>query len=295
MVSYAPECEPRDEGFLLADECIHGFDDGLCAICFPPPEPEPRPVVLTTTRSGGRTTTSRGRPPARVPGASRPVIPAGAPQIDVKAMRIYHVTHVDNLAPILDTGALLADAAGATPVVDLAAPDAREFRRNAAIAGTDAVVADYVPFLLTTDAHVWNAVRTATPDPRLADGAERRQPAEFVILVSSVASALGDSADVPATIVVSEADAALGASLAASEWPAAQRALQRLHLDDDGTGLDAAELLVRECLPLDRVALIAVANDPMRDRVRAALAAAGMRIRVAVYPPWFQPTADVTL
>jgi hypothetical protein len=33
----------------------------------------------------------------------------------------------------------------------------------------------------------------------------------------------------------------------------------------------------------------------MRDRVRAALAGAGMRIRVAVYPPWFQPTADVTL
>lgn len=294
MVSCAPEREARDEGFLLADECIHGFDDGLCAICFPPPEPEPRPVVVAAPRSGARGT-SRGRPPARVPGASRPMIPAGAPQVDIKAMRIYHVTHIDNLAPILDTGALLADAAGAAPVVDVAAPGAREFRRTAAVAGADAVVADYVPFLLTTDAHVWNAVRTATPDPRLAEGAERRQPAEFVILVSSVASAIGEAVDVPATIVVSNADAALGASLVASEWPDAQRALQRLHLDDEGAGLDAAELLVRECLPLDRVALIAVANDPMRDRVRAALAAAGMRIRVAVYPPWFQPTADAVV
>ncbi len=207
-------------------------------------------------------------------------------------MRIYHVTHFDNLAPILDVGALLADSAGATPVVDVSAPDARQFRRSASISGTDAVVADYVPFLLTTDAHVWNAVRTATPDPRLADGAELRQPAEFVIFVSSVASALGET-DEPATIVVSDADAAVGAARAASAWPDAQRALQRLHRDDDAAGLDAAELLVRECLPLDRVALIAVANDPMRDRVRAALGAAGMRIRVAVYPPWFQPTADV--
>lgn len=276
----------------MADECIHGFDDGLCAICFPPPEFEPAPKAAPLPRSGRATGTRPRRPPARVPGASRPTLLADAPQIDAKALRIYHVTHFDNLAPILDAGALLADAAGAKPVVDVSAPDAREFRRTATIDGTDAVVADYVPFLLTTDAHVWNAVRTATPDPRLAEETTNRAPADFVILVSSVAGALGDAPELPGAIVVTDADAAAGGTLEASAWPETQRALQRLHRDDEGARLHTAELLVRECLPLDNVALIAVANDPVRDRVRSALAAAGLRTRVAVYPPWFQPTPD---
>ena len=62
---------------------------------------------------------------------------------------------------------------------------------------------------------------------------------------------------------------------------------------DDGLGLRSAEFLVREHLPLERVLLIAVGNDRVRDRVRAALDAVGLRTRVAVYPPWFQPTADL--
>ena len=48
---------------------------------------------------------------------------------------------------------------------------------------------------------------------------------------------------------------------------------------------------MHENLPLERVLLIAVGNDRVRDRVRAALDAVGLRTRVAVYPPWFQPTA----
>ena len=43
---------------------------------------------------------------------------------------------------------------------------------------------------------------------------------------------------------------------------------------------------------LERVLLIAVGNDRVRDRVRAALDAVGLRTRVAVYPPWFQPTVE---
>ncbi len=286
-----PEREPRDEGFLLADECKHGFDDGLCAICFPPPEPEAKAAPAPASRSTRTSTTKGRRAPARVPGASRPSIASGAPRLDVKAMRIYHVTHIDNLPAILDAGALLADTAGAAPLVDLAAPHAREYRRGAGVAGTDAVIADYVPFLLTTDAHVWDAVRTATPDPRLGDEAVKRAPADFVIFVTSLTSAQSGNAEVAGAIVVSEADAAVTGAELATEWSDVQRLLQRLHRDDDGGGLDGAELLVRECLPLDDVALIAVANDPVRDRVRAQLAGAGVRARVAVYPPWFQPTA----
>ena len=213
--------------------------------------------------------------------------------MDPKTVRIYHVTHVDNLASILGEGALLADRAGAAPAVDVSAPSAREFRRSAPVPGNGSVVADYVPFLLSTDAHVWNAVRTGTPDPRLAADAVERQPADHVILVSSVAGAVGARSEVEGTVVVTDADAAAGGVGAASAWPEVLRMLQRLHREDEGSRLLSAEVLVRESLPLERVLLIAVGNDRVRDRVRAALDAVGLRTRVAVYPPWFQPTPVV--
>ena len=276
----------------MADECIHGFEDGLCAICFPPKEPEAKPIAMAATRSRSAGGTRTGRPAPRVAGSARAGASLADVPIDPKTLRIYHVTHVDNLAAILGEGAVLADLAGAEPVVDVSAPAAREFRRTAPVDGVDAVVADYVPFLLSTDAHVWNAVRTGTPDPRLAEGAVERQPADHVILVGSVAGAVGARTDTVGAVVVTDADAAAGGVAAASAWPDVLRMLQRLHRDEDGSRLLAAEFLVRECLPLERVLLIAVGNDRVRDRVRTALDAVGLRTRVAVYPPWFQPTAE---
>lgn len=276
----------------MADECIHGFEDGMCAICFPPKEPEPRPLAAVkprTSRAGGSVRTTR--PPARIPGAPHPSADAA---IDAKAMRIYHVTHLDNLAHILGSGALLADAAepGAKPEVDIAAPAAREFRRAAEVSGTESVVADYVPFLLTIDAHIWNAVRTSTPDPRLDAAAVERPAADHVIFVSSVGVALGARTDVPGEVVVSDADTAVDGARTAAEWPEIERMLRRLARDDDATSIGSAEFLVREALPIERVSLIAVSNEKVRDRVREALTAVGLRTRVAVYPPWFLPSED---
>ena len=206
-------------------------------------------------------------------------------------MRIYHVTHLDNLARILGSGALLADAAepGAQPEVDIAAPAAREFRRSAELVGTGGVVADYVPFLLTTDAHVWDAVRTATPDPRLDPAAVERPAADYVIFVSSVGIALGARTDVLGEVVLSDADAAVAGARTATEWPEIERMLRGIARDDDAASIASAEFLVREALPIERVSLIAVSNERVRDRVREALKAVGLRTRVAVYPPWFLP------
>ncbi|GAA1749640.1 DarT ssDNA thymidine ADP-ribosyltransferase family protein [Agromyces humatus] len=274
----------------MADECIHGFEDGMCAICFPPKEPAPKPVAAPKPR-GSRAGVRAARPAARVPGAPHPSADAA---IDAKAMRIYHVTHLDNLGRILGSGALLADAAdpGARPEVDIAAPAAREFRRAAEVSGTDAVVADYVPFLLTPDAHVWDAVRTTTPDPRLDAAAVERPAADYVIFVSSVGVALGARTEVLGEVVLSDADAAVAGARTAAEWPEIERMLRRLARDDDGSAIASAELLVREALPIERVSLIAVSNEKVRDRVRDALRAVGLRTRVAVYPPWFLPGTD---
>ncbi len=109
--------------------------------------------------------------------------------------------------------------------------------------------------------------------------------------MSSVASAVGARTETAGTVVVTDADAAAGGVAAASDWPGVLRMLQRLHREEEGSRMLSAEFLVRESLPLERVLLIAVGNDRVRDRVRTSLDAVGLRTRVAVYPPWFQPTA----
>lgn len=286
----------------MGEECIHGFDEGLCAICSPPPEPE-APARTARTRasraaSTGAAATRPGgvsrAPRAAASGRSGRVAGSSAPPVDAGAARLYHVTHVENLGRILGAGALLADAGDppASPVVDLAAPAARAYRRSATVGDTGAHVAEYVPFLLSTDAHVWDAIRTGTPDPRLADEAVRRAAADHLLLVTSVAAAAGARAHTPGEVAVSETDAALGGTAFAATWPEAERAIVRLTLSDEGVGLRGAEVLVRGSVPLERIALIAVANDRVRDRVRAALAAVGAKVRVAVYPPWFLGGAD---
>ncbi|WP_353815357.1 DarT ssDNA thymidine ADP-ribosyltransferase family protein [Agromyces sp. SYSU T00266] len=283
----------------MGEECIHGFDEGLCAICSPPPEPAAAPKPARATRtSAGRSTlrdgpAARSAKPAASARSSRASGASAAP-VDVGKTRIYHVTHIENLGRILGAGAILADAGDppATPAVDVAAPAARAYRRSATVPGADATVAEYVPFLLSTDAHLWDAIRTGTQDPRLAPEAVERAAADHVILVSSVAAAAGARRDIDGEVVVSATDAAVGGAELAADWSAVSRAIVRLTLADDGEGLRTGELLVRGDVPLERIALIAVSNDRVRDRVRAALQAVGAKTRVAVYPPWFLGSGD---
>jgi hypothetical protein len=297
----------------LGDECIHGFDEGLCAICSPPAEPDPAVAAARSrqVRAPGTSHAAAAAAEARAAKAKASSRPAasgrasrsagstraagvGEAPVDAGATRLYHVTHIDNLGRILGTGALLADAGDppAEPVVDLAAPAARAFRRSTTVGDSGAVVAEYVPFLLSTDAHVWESIRTGAADPRLTPEAVGRPIADHVILVTSVAAAVGARLKTPGELVVSETDAAVGGAAFADTWSEAERTLVRLTLADEGSGLLAAEVLVRGSVPLERIALVAVANDRVRDRVRAALQAVGSKTRVAVYPPWFQAAAE---
>ncbi|WP_350347336.1 DarT ssDNA thymidine ADP-ribosyltransferase family protein [Agromyces sp. G08B096] len=279
-------------------ECIHGFDDGLCAICFPPkaPEPDPQPVVAARTRAARPAGESAARTAARAtrtPAPSKGGRPLTEPPVDAAAMRVYHLTHLDNLARILGSGALLADAGSvpAAPVVDVAAPAAREFRRRSELEGSGVPIAAYVPFFLSTEAHLWTSIRDGEPDPRLVPETEEspRSAADFVLLVSSAGQAAGARAAVDGHVAVSTADLALPGAQAAVGWAEGERLLRRLSVAEDG--LASGEFLVRDEVPLERIQLIAVANDRVRDRVRAALTAVGVKTRVAVYPPWFLPTS----
>ena len=284
----------------MDDECIHGLDGGLCAVCFPKAAPEVVSVPTVRKRS------STAKPPSLTgPRKVTPTVSAAAPRTSAAAkrvidtvgeQRIYHVTHISNLAAILADGALLADASDsleARPTVDISAAEVRESRRAAALPGEDSLaVADYVPFFLSPNASVWDAIRARSGDSRLVLNAHGSDAYDFVIFVSTVKKVIDAHAatndEFPAAVAVADGDAAAASTRVVSTKEGVERMLVRLRSDADSDALLHAELLVQDSFPLDLVTLLGVANDRVRDVVRGILAESSYRPKVAVYPPWFQ-------
>jgi len=290
------------KGFDLSDECIHGLDGELCAICFPKAAPEVVPVATVRKRS------SAAKPPSLT--GPRRVTPAAAPRkatsvkraVDnVGEQRLYHVTHISNLAAILESGCLLADASESLetrPTVDVSATAVRAARRSALLPGEDDLsVANYVPFFLSPHATVWDGIRAGNGDPRLELNAHGSDAYDFVILVSTVKTVVeaheATNDDFPAGVALADGDAALAGSRIVATADGVERMLIRLRSDPDADVLLRAELLVMDSFPLELVSLLGVANDRVRDTVRDILKQSSYRPKVAVYPPWFQPTEEV--
>ena len=252
-------------------ECIHGFEDGLCDICFPRQAPEPvrRAGVATARRpaaSGTRTVTGARPQPKRT--SSRPTML-------LNTQRVYHVTHLRNLEAIVIDEAIRADA---SPEVDVSSATTRELRASVdlAVGGT---VADRVPFQLSPNSSRWNELRSGAAGVHWSDAARAANPLEFVILVTS-AGAVGPD------VLFANGDAAAPATrFAAGD---AGTALLRASYALDPELLDA-ELLAAAPVPFAAITLVGVANEPVRDLVRQLLAdVGGAAPKVAVYPPWFQ-------
>lgn len=266
----------------VSDECIHGFEPGLCASCYPKPAPEvPVAIARTTTRT--RAAAAQKTVAARTRSAA-----AGAARLDdVSDQRLYHLTHIRNLPAILESGTVFADQNAewrGRPVVDIATPTTREDRRGTPVAGSgDATVASFVPFFLSPNASLWKGVRAGEPDYQLSPEVAKLEPADFVLLVSSVKTVF----DSEAPFVVSDADAAHVLTRFATTREDAERSLRRLRADTISDSIDHAEFLVRDSVPFESISLIGVAHDKARAAVRAVLAAAPHSPKVAVYPPWF--------
>lgn len=259
----------QSEGFLVR-ECIHGLDEGLCDSCYPKPVPDAAAAPAKAPRRSSRA-------PKRSTAAAKP-------PMEIGDQRIYHVTHIKNFEAILSSGCLLADAHGATPVVDISSPGNREERRAAAVETN--TVAQFVPFFVTPDSLLWEGIRTGSPDPRLSPEARQHAPADYVVLVSTVADAGREN------MVIASGDAADADTTFAIAPEAGERELRRLFgetdVDDaDNTELRSTEFLVWERFPFESVSLIGVANNKARDEVKQILSGAAHAPKVAVYPPWF--------
>ena len=201
---------------------------------------------------------------------------------DVSQQRIYHLTHIRNLPAILESGTLIADA---TPVVDISSPAARETRRTIAVSDEGEPVASYVPFFLSPESDVWDAIRFGANDPRLALE-EGLVPSDFVLLVSSVSTVAGTN------VVIADGDAAHPLTKFETTPDATDRSLRKLRADGETGRIRSAELLIRDSVPFDLITLITVANDRTKAAVRELVDPAGFRTRIAIHPPWFARTTD---
>ncbi|WP_166790476.1 DUF4433 domain-containing protein [Cryobacterium tagatosivorans] len=314
----------------MNDECIHGLEGNLCDQCFPKAAPVATvsaPVSRASSTSGVSKRASRAReasaptalrtPRAEPTKSARAVKAAALPRAsakkpaDVGEQRIYHVTHISNLAGVLSSGALLADASKAwegRPAVDISSDETRESRRSILVSGQGSLsVAKYVPFFLSPDATVWDSIRAHTGDPRLALDAHGSAPFDFVILVSTIKKALdtqaaavtdaadvaeGESGSAAASVVATDGDATGTLTRFGTSREDAERLLRILRADPESPAILEAEFLVEEAFPYELVTLIGVANDRVRDVVKPILAASSHRPKVAVYPPWFQASEE---
>jgi hypothetical protein len=263
----------------VSDECIHGFADGLCATCNPKPLPEPvaasRPAARTRVASPPRATVRSLRAAARVPVGS---LPADT----LLEQRIYHVTHLSNLAGILEQRAIIA---GAVPQLDLSSDELRTERAEISIPGSpERSLTDYVPFFLSPEAGLWQSLRSGHDHPRVSAAARAAEPFDFVFLVSTVRHVVGADP----SFVLADGNVEADATRFASTREDAERMLYRLRAESDSERLQNAELLVADRLPLESVSLIGVANDKVRSAVRDILAGSDFSPKISVYPPWFQ-------
>lgn len=256
----------------------------MCASCFPPPAPAAPPPARRSPKPAARSLRS---PAPGATGKAAEVRPPNLPQ------RAFHVTHGDNLPLILASGALLPSAQ-AEPAVRLASELARDLRATApvpagAAAGVGAAstgeltVDDCVAFSLTPQAVWWLEVQEGAAGPTWSAAARAAATTDFVVLGVDIRS-LGDR------LIVSDGDAAAPATRLGAGADGRQRMLARAAATPEA--LQAAEALVPGPVPLDLVALVAVANDRRRDEVRGLLQSAGVTAKVAVYPPWFVPKLD---
>lgn len=258
-------------------ECIHGFDEGLCDICYPRRAPEVARAVRAPRSSTRATTDARG---ASVRHTLRSAAQtAAASTLTLARLRLFHTTHISNLEAIALEGELRA-AADVVPELDVSSATTRELRASAELPDGSAV-SQRVPFAASARSARWVELVSGAAGSHWSDAARRVSPLEYVILAVP-APELGDE------VIVSDGDAGATVTRFAKGTDAGTSLLRRAHAADPE--LTQVEVLGAATVPFSAVALIGVANDPMRDRVRELLRETGSHApKLSVHPPWFQP------
>jgi len=257
-------------------ECIHGFEAGLCDICFPRTAPAAATARAKTPTARQRTATTARGTTATIRRPAAPAVPALPP---FATRRLYHLTHERNLLGIVADGAIRA---GAEPEVDVSSATTRELRATTELPG-DRSAAEFVPFYLTPTATRWRELVEGAEGAHWSDAARRARPNEYVALLVTGA-ALGDD------LVVADGDAAATTTRFTAGADAGATALRRIAGVDPE--LQEAEVLAHGQVPFSAVVVLGVPNERIRDRIRTQLADLGVEPpRISVFPAWFQREA----
>ncbi|MET0801409.1 MAG: hypothetical protein ABWZ53_09610 [Actinomycetota bacterium] len=242
----------------MNEECIHGFERGFCAACYPPEpadvaEPAKKPRVVRSKPMSLREP-AQSTQGSRSAGGSNMV---GARPVDLDTRRIYRAVHIDEFSAIVTEGRIgdAHDDGAAAPIAFVLVPEA------------------------SIGADVFAGERSAT---------------EFVVLVSTLRAALATAEEAHGPIELVEASPSQAIAAEATTGADLVRMLRPLDHEDAAERLAAAALTIPGPFPFERVALIGVPNDKVRLRVRELLSGRPGAPRVAVYPPWFQPTGELS-
>jgi hypothetical protein len=196
--------------------------------------------------------------------------------------RVYHVTSIRNLDAIVAADALLSSV---EPVMGLSPAADRAERSDVVVDGVRSTrLNSYVPFFLSPDATLWQALRAGARHPRLSPEALSAGTSDFVFLVTTI-RALRTA---QRTVALADGNPASDRTRFATTESDVERMIGRLRADDDGEGLLDAELLVEDSLPLESITLLGVQNDKVRASVRDLLDGTAFVPKISVYPPWFQ-------
>lgn len=207
--------------------------------------------------------------------------------------KLYHITHVDNLAAIVTEGCLVSDAAmiargGPAQAIGMSAIKRRRVEELAVSCHPGTRVGDYVPFNFCPRSVMLYVIHCAN-HPELT---YRGGQGPIVHLESELNAVIGwaERNGVRWAFSLSNAGAyytefrSRRADLSALNWSAIAATSFRA---PDVKERKQAEFLVHGSFPLDLVERIGVRSEAVALRARHALAGSADRLAVEIRPKWY--------
>lgn len=209
--------------------------------------------------------------------------------------RIFHITHVDNLASIIEDGCLwsdrrLIDTRDERVVIGLNDIKRRRLDELPVHCHHGTHVGDYVPFYFCPRSPMLYMIHRRNPDLSYRDGQER-----IVHLVSTADAAIQAATDRPWAFSDGNA-AARYAQFSADinqlptfvDWKAVKaRKWSGQNIEPAVMSKKMAEFLVRDSFPWTSIREIGTIKQSIADEVRQILADADHKPRVAVKRSWY--------
>lgn len=207
---------------------------------------------------------------------------------DPRAVGLYHITHVENLGGIVDTGLMCDRLARGEPLrVEIGQPEVKERRRSRQIrVGPRGFVPDYVPFYFAPRSPMLYKIATRG-FPEYVEGEDP---------VLHLVTDIGMLVDLGLDFVFSDGNCASAiteqfadlAHLDRIDWAIMEERYWR-DTDEDGDRMRRrmAEFLVHESVPWEAIHELVAKSEETAAKARAILGQRGSSTPVSVSPEWY--------